>query len=183
MTMILHTVVAADLWFEHLMVSIRTPFLVRLFEAVTFFGKSFVIIAFAIVVGLVLLSLPRVRLFLPGFVVALAGAGSSGLALKYIVQRARPAGLLPAIAETGYSFPSGHSVASSVFYGFIAFILCRLYPRYAKVVVATTVLVILAIGFSRLYLGVHFPSDVIAGYLLGGVWLLIGMRVVGKPRS
>ncbi len=181
--MTLHAVVAADVWFEYLMLSVRTPSLTRAFEGVTFFGNSFVIMAFALAVGLGLLLSPRLRAFLAGFVVALAGAGISGLALKYLVQRARPDGLLPAIAETGYSFPSAHAVGSMVFYGFIAFMLCRLYPRYAKVVVAAATLVVLIIGFSRLYLGVHFPSDVVAGYLLGGAWLLVGMRVVGRPAS
>ena len=181
--MTLHAVVAADVWFEYLMLSVRTPSLTRAFEVITFFGEPTTIIGLAGLVGLALLSSSRGRSFIAGFVIALAGGGASGLALKYIVQRARPGGLLPAIAETGYSFPSGHAVGSMVFYGFIAFMLCRLYPRYAKVVVATATLVILIIGFSRLYLGVHFPSDVVAGYLLGGAWLLVGMRVVGRQAS
>ena len=181
--MILHAIAAADLWFEHLMLSVRTPFLTRAFEVITFFGEPTTIIGLTGLVGLALLSSPRGRSFIAGFVIALAGGGASGLALKYIVQRARPGDPLPAIVETGYSFPSGHAVGSMVFYGFIAFLLCRLYPRYAKAVVAAAALIILIIGFSRLYLGVHFPSDVIAGYLLGGVWLLVGMRVVGRSEN
>ncbi len=181
--MILHTIVSADIWFEHLMLTIRTPLMVRVFEIVTFFGEPTTIIGFAGVVGLTLLYTPRGRLFVIGFVTTLAGAAASGFALKDIVMRARPGGLIPAIRETGFSFPSGHATGSMAFYGFVAFLLCRWYPRYAKAIIATTTALVLMIGFSRLYLGVHFPSDVIAGYLLSILWLAIGIRIVGTPRE
>ncbi|MHB8860485.1 MAG: phosphatase PAP2 family protein [Minisyncoccota bacterium] len=177
-------VISFDVWFENLMLAIRTPFWLRAFEAVTFFGSSEMrsptIIVLAGVVGIVLLARPRYRPFLAGFVTTLAGAAVSGLALKDIVQRARPDGLIPAITESGFSFPSGHAVASMAFYGFVAFLLCRQYPRHAKLIGAAAAAIILAIGFSRLYLGVHFPSDVIAGYVLGGLWLLIGIEITNR---
>ncbi|HUY05437.1 MAG TPA: phosphatase PAP2 family protein [Candidatus Paceibacterota bacterium] len=178
--MILQTIVSADAWFEHLMLAIRTPLMVRVFAVVTFFGEPTTIIALAGVMGLALLYWPRGRSFVIGFVTTLAGAAATGLALKDIVKRARPSGLIPAIRETGFSFPSGHATGSMAFYGFTAFLLCKLYPRYAKAVIATTTVLVLAIGFSRLYLGVHFPSDVIGGYLLGGLWLFIGVTIVER---
>lgn len=181
--MMLQTIISADMWFENLMLAIRTPLMVRVFEVVTFFGEPTTIIGFAGVVGLALLYTPRGRAFVIGFVTTLAGAAASGFALKDIVMRARPSGLIPAIHETGFSFPSGHATGSMAFYGFTAFLLCRWYPRYTKAIVATTTVIVLAIGFSRLYLGAHFPSDIIGGYLLGGLWLAIGMRIVGPSRE
>ncbi len=181
--MMLQTIVSADMWFENLMLAVRTPLMVRMFEAVTFFGEPTTIIGFAGIVGLTLLYLPRGRAFVVGFVATLAGAAATGFALKDIVKRARPDGLIPAIHETGFSFPSGHATGSMAFYGFTAFILCRWYPRYAKAIVAATTIIVLAIGFSRLYLGAHFPSDVIAGYLLGGVWVFIGIKIAGRRQD
>ena len=181
--MILQSIISADTWFENLMLAIRTPLTVRVFEVITFFGEPTTIIGFAGVIGLALLYTPRGRAFVVSFVTTLAGAAATGFALKDIVKRARPDGLIPAIRETGFSFPSGHATGSMAFYGFTAFILCKLYPRYAKAAIAAATVLILAIGFSRLYLGAHFPSDVIAGYLLGGVWVFIGIKIAGRRQD
>lgn len=177
----INSVVSFDWWFENLMLAIRTPFFLRVFEVVTFFGEPTTIIGLSAIVGLILFSSPRRRLLLAGFIVTLGGAALSGFALKDIVMRARPTGLIPFIHDTGFSFPSGHATGSMAFYGFIAFLISRSYPQHTFAVTIIAVFIILGIGFSRLYLGVHFPSDVIAGYALGGLWLLVGMRLVGKP--
>ncbi len=178
----INSIISFDTWFENLMLALRTPLMVRVSEIVTFFGEPTTIIGLAGVVGLALLYSPRGRSFVIGFVTTLAGAALTGFVLKDIVMRARPSGLIPAIRETGFSFPSGHATGSMAFYGFTAFILCRLYPRYAKAVIAAATVLVLSIGMSRLYLGVHFPSDVIAGYLVGGLWLAIGIRIVVGAR-
>ena len=177
--MILNFIVTTDWWFENLLLHLRTPFLVQVFESVTFFGNPLTITVLAGIIALFLLASPRFRPYLKGYIVTLSGAALSGYALKEIIRRARPDGLIPALAQPGFSFPSGHATASMVLYGFLAFLLCREYPHRRKLVVLITLITILIIGFSRLYLGVHFPSDVIGGYALGGLWLLIGMRVTG----
>jgi undecaprenyl-diphosphatase len=164
------------------MLSVRTPFFVQLFKGVTFFGNPATIIGMAIVV-MCFLAYRRYWSYLAGFVVALGGAAASAYVLKEVVARARPGELIQTVAETGYSFPSGHATGSMAFYGFIAFILYRLYPRCQKSVFVVAALVILAIGFSRLYLGVHFPSDVIAGYLVGGLYVWAGILVVRKGEA
>lgn len=110
-------------------------------------------------------------------VVCSGGSGLMTLVIKSIVMRIRP-DMMPVIMETGYSFPSGHSVTAVCFYGYLAF-LCYTYGssvliRYMGVIL--NVMMILAIGVSRIYLGVHYPTDVIGGYVGGMMWL--GMSIL-----
>jgi undecaprenyl-diphosphatase len=174
------SILAADQWFENLMLALRTPSLVRVFEGVTFFGSVPAIIVLAGITGLVLVSSRRNWSYLAGLVVSLTGAAATGYVLKVLVGRLRPDGLIPAIVETGFSFPSGHAVASMAFYGFLAFLISRRYPEYRKIVLTFAAIIILTIGASRLYLGVHFPSDVLGGYALGALWLWLGVLVTRK---
>ena len=176
----MNTMFAADLWFENLMLAVRTPSVLRVAEAVTFFGEATTVLALAALGGLFLLSSATRRAYLAGLVASLAGATASAYALKLFVARPRPTGLIPAFTETAFSFPSYHAVAAVAFYGFIAFFLCKTYPSYRMVILTAFVAIALAIGFSRLYLGVHFPSDVIGGYALGALWLYLGVRLTRK---
>ncbi|HEX6922907.1 MAG TPA: phosphatase PAP2 family protein, partial [Bacillales bacterium] len=99
-----------------------------------------------------------------------------------IFQRQRPE-IHRLIEVTGYSFPSGHAMGSFVFYGMLGyFFILFLKSEYLKA--GSTLLMaglIFMIGFSRVYLGVHYPSDVLAGFAAGGAWLticIIGLKVV-----
>ena len=103
------------------------------------------------------------------------------LILKWLFGRKRP--LSPLLqAARGLSFPSGHAIMSMSFYGlFIYWVLHSPLPSWA--VVALTVLLILLIiliGFSRVYLRVHYASDVLAGFIIGLIWLFITLAVVEK---
>jgi membrane-associated phospholipid phosphatase len=111
--------------------------------------------------------------------VALALTSSGGVALsnllKIIFHRGRPATVVEFIPHPSWSFPSGHALNSVVSYGFLTILLLdRITDRRkrAAVVIAAAIL-ILAIGFSRLYLGVHYLSDVTGGWIAGGAWLLV----------
>lgn len=181
--MILNAISANDLWFENLMFGIRTPFGLHIATWVTFLGNAATVIAIAGLIGALLIFSKSHRTYFIGLFTTLAGASASAYFLKEIVGRARPSGLIPVISETDFSFPSGHATISIALYGFIAFLLCRLYPRYRWVVVAIASLIILSIGFSRLYLGLHFPSDVIAGYVVGGFWLLMGSKLTNRLQA
>lgn len=171
-------VVGTDTWFEYLLFDIRTPLLLRIFAGITFFGNVFVVGAIAGIVCASLLFSVHRKSYLLGFVSAMLGAGASLLVMKTIIGRPRPSGPIPSVIEHSFSFPSGHATATMALYGFIAFFLCRRYPRSTRVVIATAATIIIATGFSRLYLGVHFSSDIIAGYALGGLWLLTGIALV-----
>ena len=94
--------------------------------------------------------------------------------LKNIVQRPRPTEYR-IINENGYSFPSGHSMVSAAFYGFIIYLIYKnVKNKYLKwgLIVALSLLIIL-IGTSRIYLGVHYTSDVLAGFLISISYLII----------
>lgn len=87
--------------------------------------------------------------------------------------------------ETGYSFPSGHSATAMVLYGLLAYWLIRGQHRTKNWVMIGVVAVGLIgiVGFSRIYLGVHFLSDVLGGYLLGICWLIVGVVLTEWQRT
>lgn len=179
--MILNFITMTDLWFENMLLGVRTPFGLQVFKGITFFGNTSTVIAIAALIAIVFFLNKNYRPYLWGLVTTLAGAAGSAYVLKEIVARARPGGLIPyAAVETSYSFPSGHATVSMALYGFIAFLLCRLYPRYKAITITVAIIIILSIGFSRLYLGLHFPSDVIAGYVVGGLALWLGIKLTNK---
>ena len=99
--------------------------------------------------------------------------------LKVIVQRPRPEGFR-LIEESGYSFPSGHSMVAMAFFGLLIWMIWRYHRRDAMRVVwcVTFGLVIAMVGISRIYLGVHYASDVIAGFCVSLMWLAFYTRVV-----
>ena len=101
--------------------------------------------------------------------------------LKYILQRPRPVGH-NIIDESGYSLPSGHSMVSMAFYGFIIYLIFKnVKNKYLKVTFITLLsLLILSVGTSRIYLGVHYASDVIAGFLVAISYLTIYSNFIKK---
>ena len=112
--------------------------------------------------------------------VSTAGGTVLTTVLKAVFRRARPDLLDSGYTASFYSFPSGHATVAVGFYGALTIILAfhlQGIARWAVVVLGT--LVVLLIGFSRLYLGVHYPTDVLAGYLAAPVWLVsVGMVYV-----
>jgi undecaprenyl-diphosphatase len=117
-----------------------------------------------------------------GIAIALASLGNS--AFKVGIARARPDLLEPVIVEHGFSFPSGHSALGMVAYGVLAVIVGRsTLPRAARtaIVVALGTLVGL-IGLSRIWLGVHYPTDVLAGWSAGAVVVLV-YAALTRPES
>ena len=94
--------------------------------------------------------------------------------LKFILQRPRPTEFR-IINEIGYSFPSGHSMISMAFYGFIIYLIYKnIKNKYLKITLISVLsLLIVMIGISRIYLGVHYTSDVCAGFLVSISYLII----------
>lgn len=99
--------------------------------------------------------------------------------LKAVVQRPRPEGFR-LVAESGYSFPSGHSMVAMAFFGLLIWMVWRYHRRDAMRVVwcALFALVIVMVGVSRVYLGVHYASDVLAGFCVSIAWLVLYTKVV-----
>jgi undecaprenyl-diphosphatase len=121
--------------------------------------------------------------------VAVIGSGLINSVLKISFNRARPDVFPWRTQHVGLaSFPSGHAMTSIVVYGTLAFLIARLAPtRWLKRVIWTVaMLVVLVVGLSRLYLGVHYPSDVLAGFVVGGAWAVVcalGMEAVRYFRT
>lgn len=107
----------------------------------------------------------------------LGGGALLSLIIKNIVRRPRP-NIMQLIEITGYSFPSGHSMNSLIFYGFLIYLSLRYIKRWPKYCISFILtLLILFIGISRIYLGVHYASDVLGGFILGAFWLAASIRV------
>ena len=127
----------------------------------------------------------RDKLLLPLWV-AFVGAQATTWTSKYIIDRPRPV-FLPNITEWNPSFPSGHATATTALIGMLGYIVAVARPQgWQRVAVACcAVLAITLICFSRIFLGVHFLTDVIAGILVGSFWLLVGTslaaRRIGEP--
>ena len=101
--------------------------------------------------------------------------------LKRIVQRPRPTEYR-IIEETGYSFPSGHSMVSMAFYGYFLYLIYKYvknkYLKYISIILLS--ILICSIGISRIYLGVHYTSDVLAGFMISISYLIIYISAVNK---
>lgn len=155
---------------------IRTPLLTKIFLIITNLGSPYVLI----VLTLLSFLLKNKKL---SFIIT----GNLGLitiinqVLKFIVKRPRPSDLF-LIVETGYSFPSGHSMVSLSFYGLLIYFIYKYFKnKKLKIFLITLLsLIIVLIGVSRVYLGVHFVSDVISGFLLSLSYLIIFIKVINK---
>ena len=144
-------------------------------------GETVLTIAVVVTLG----ALAVERLWLTA-ALALAATVSGSLAVdlaKHVVARPRP-DVVPHLVEvSSMSFPSGHSANSAIVYLTLATLLTQVIPRAAlrRYVIAIAVVLVTAIGVSRVYLGVHWPSDVLAGWSFGTLWALgwwaIGARV------
>ncbi|MEH2261979.1 phosphatase PAP2 family protein [Nostoc sp.] len=116
------------------------------------------------------------------FILACLGGLILNTGLKLFFSKPRPELWHRLISEKSFSFPSGHALGSMVLYGFIAHELATHYPHFAKFIYSFTVILIAAIGISRLYLGVHWPTDIIAGYGVGFLWLMICITMLKLQR-
>lgn len=145
----------------------------RFFAGFTYVGDPSTLIALAAVVA-VLLWRARQRVLMAGWLLALAGNAILNPALKQIFERVRPVHDHGFALATGYSFPSGHSSGAMVTYGMLAYLALRLLPpRWHVPVVMAAIAMILTTACSRVFLQVHFASDVAAGLLSGAAWLTV----------
>lgn len=140
----------------------------------------FSLLGFQVLWGIVLivavvLAIQRRWTYLVTWVVAWAGGEIFNQLLKQLFARPRPIFADPLQTAANYSFPSGHAMFSAIAYGVLAyFVLLGLKHRWQRIaVIVGTLLLVLLIGLSRLYLGVHYFSDVVAGYAAGGAWLSV----------
>ncbi len=150
----------------------------RWFATVTHLGDSWVLAALTVAVTAALWWRKH-RLLAVGWFVAMAGNGLLTKILKDVFARVRPEHVHGAAQADGFSFPSGHSSASIVAYAMLAYLAVRLLPRRWHLPAACAAgAMVFTTGFSRVVLHVHYASDVLAGWLLGGTWMVCTVLVI-----
>jgi membrane-associated phospholipid phosphatase len=177
-----------DMWMTTGVRTLHTPERDRLLGGLTFIGSHLFLLPATAVVAVGLAAAHRRGLAL---LLLFAVAGGSGLnaILKLAFRRERP-DLWPALAlEPSYSFPSGHAAMTTVFCGALLVVLFRL-TRRRKVraaATATALVLVAAIGATRLYLGAHWATDIAAGFFVGLFWVMVCVVVAARldppPRS
>lgn len=176
--------VEADFRIMNLIALLRTPETAQVFLLFTHLGSGAVILAMG--AGSALLSVlsgkRRPAYFLLGSIII--GQALYGI-FKLLVHRTRPDEIYAWVERGGYSFPSGHTVSSTLFYGLLGFFLyrCSNDRRMKAVVIGASGLLIFLIGFSRVYLGVHWSSDVLAGWALGGAAAAVFMSFFNEKQK
>jgi len=165
-------VISFDSPLIHFIYSFRNPFMTTIMNAFSFLGGE-IFLGLAILATIFILLRKYKKDALVFSFILLFGIGLN-LFLKNMFHRPRPH-FLPLVHETSYSFPSGHSMNSFIFYTSLSFFIFRkLKNRLLKnVLIILSALLILFIGISRIYLGAHYPSDVLAGYVAGLCWFVI----------
>src|SRR2546422_580345 len=150
-----------------------TPAGYAVFNAISLLGSPLVLTVLALAVALVL-GVRRHWIVLGGWVAAFAGGGLLDAMLKLMIRRPRPPYAARFLPHYTWSFPSGHAMSALIGYGMLAYLLVVLWThrRSAQItIVLGAAVLIVAIGLSRLYLGVHYFSDVVGGYAAGVLWL------------
>lgn len=157
--------------------------LTDVFHGITFLG-NFVTLLAVTVLAVTILWRRRERTDAVFVALAFAGAQVLSSGMKLGFRRDRPFFPDPLATESTFSFPSGHAMVSLAVYGAIALVLARRLSTNGRraLLVAGVVVLVLAIGFSRLYLGVHFLSDVLGGYAAGLAWVAL-LYVALEARS
>ena len=150
--------------------NMRNDFLTGIFKFITFLGSQYMLILITIV-SFIVIKNKKIPI---AITINLIISAILNVLLKNIVNRPRPEGYR-IIAETGYSFPSGHSMISMAFYGLIVYIIlknCK-NKKIRNLLCCILSTLIVLIGLSRIYLGVHYSSDVIGGFVVSIAYLIL----------
>ncbi|MBA3387715.1 MAG: phosphatase PAP2 family protein [Chthoniobacterales bacterium] len=155
------------------------PQLTAIMQVVTFFGSVGFVTGASIACGL-LLAARRAWDWLLALAFTMLGGSLLNILLKHLFHRQRPVLENPLVTLTSFGFPSGHTMGSTLFYGFLS--LCALHsakswPGRTAVVLAAA-LTVTAVGLSRIYLGAHYLSDVLAAIAAGIVWLAFSWTAI-----
>lgn len=177
-------IVAVDVRLASRVSVLRRPSLTSFFLLVTFLGAWQITALFVLLVSLLWWLWGRRSSVWPLWLTVLGSQLLSALG-KLILHRPRPTGLVPLYTEHSSAFPSGHATVAVALYGFLTYFGIRTCATWKGKILTFFFgsLLILLIGFSRLYLGVHYVSDVLGGYLVGFLWLLIGISLAEWRRT
>jgi membrane-associated phospholipid phosphatase len=168
-----------------LIASYRTPWVLEAFLWLTTLGTGAALLGMTITATGFLWADRRAGFIIPLWV-AFAGAQASVWTTKYAIGRLRPTFLEGVATAASPSFPSAHATGTAATLGFIAYAVARDLPgnwRYRFRIAIWTAVLVAFIDLSRVFLGVHFMTDVLGGTLLGGAWLLIGIALAERRRE
>lgn len=166
-------------WFQAHRVAWLTPLML----AVTWLHSTWGLLVMAALLGLLLWRRGE-RAWCGLVAVGVPGAMLLNVALKHLVQRARPVVEQPLIVLDTFSFPSGHAAGTAALYACVSVWLLARRPLAVpptRVAVATAVVMVLWVSISRLYLGVHWLSDVLAGMAFGFLWVVAWLTLLRQP--
>lgn len=160
-------------------ISFKSDILTNIFKVITFFASVKFVIIFCLISLVTLIKKNKLGL---NFSLIVLISTIINIVLKNIIRRDRPSKLNWLVNESSYSFPSGHSMCAIVVYGLVIYYINKLNisNRLKKVIDIMFCLLIFGVGISRIYLGVHFASDVIGGYLCGLTVLLLSINYLEK---
>lgn len=148
-----------------------TPNLTDFMKLISFFGSGQFFIVFSIALIIIFYKYEKNSFFSSMIVINLFSSSIINTSIKQLIRRDRP-NILRLIEILGYSFPSGHSMVSMSFYGLLMFICFRrIKNNFKYLIILLFLILVLVIGLSRIYLGVHYFSDVIGGFSLGVLWV------------
>jgi membrane-associated phospholipid phosphatase len=152
--------------------SLRAPFLTDFMKIITSFGSTLIIIIFLSIVIAVLILIKKRKYILPLLITLLVNRIFVEI-IKFVFARQRPTLSNALVVENSFSFPSGHTIIAITFYGLLIIYLFKISKSNILKVLSILIgiLIILGVGFSRIYLGVHWASDVIGSLLIGISWL------------
>ncbi|NEU32286.1 phosphatase PAP2 family protein [bacterium LRH843] len=150
------------------------PFLTSFMIFISFIGSTLPVIVISLLLIILLYTLFHDRSDIILFVVASVGSVLLNIVLKNLFKRERPS-IIDLVVETGFSYPSGHSMAAFSLYGLVIFLFWKhvKIKRNRILLLIFLSLMIITMGFSRVYLGVHYLTDVIGAYLISGCWLAL----------
>lgn len=158
--------------------------------AISWLGGATVMATLCLGVAIVL-AYKRWWITLSGWIAAFVGGSVLDWELKRIIRRPRPVGAERFLHQHDmtFSFPSGHSMGSLIAYGMLAYVLVAYWPsgnRHRVAIVTSASVLVILIGLSRLYLGVHYLTDVVAGFAAGTLWLtacVTGVEIARRRRG
>lgn len=152
-----------DTFIYNIIIKMQSDSITQIFKAITFLASTKFILCLNIIALIIYIIKKRGYLLLIP-VNSIFSVVSNNL-IKFLIKRPRP-NVLRLVTETNYSYPSGHAMISVLFYGTIITLLNRNNIKYRKIINIILMLIILLVGVSRIYLGVHYASDIIGGYLI-----------------
>ena len=171
---------AQDTQIERWIFSFTTNDNFYIYNRITLMGESFLLVPISLLIILGWL-LKKQWLLAAGMAMSVIGGGTLTLILKILFRSYRPNQINDLIVKMNYGFPSGHSVMSILFWGFLCYVLIKNIPnkKIRWIIGIGAALIPLVVGMTRLMLGVHYPTDILGGWMIGAMWLGLTISSLG----